>query len=354
MCLSVSLRTFPPLAIATSFARPGRLVRVDWMSLTRPSTAGPLMLSFGTQRRPGLNRQNTRKVGKTFVVCVDGSDQSARGLLLASALAKPGEDMVRVITINMGMNDLADDLLERGTPLGLVEDAKSELMIRGLPGRSISTKVVDPEELSVAAAIVKETTFLRRSTGLLVLGACGKGAQRRKGEAGKGIGSVADHVLINCKCPVTLVKEDPIYAIDAQPKSRRPPLKLVCCADRAQSSMGVFDAALRFCRAGDSLTVLHVATGRPEVEAKTEAYWKAEALKVNATSSVQVDVGCVPNTGRDVVDTILGNCHDYDVVVMGSLELVIAKGKIALGSIAHSVAKRCKAHVCIVKNFSCI
>ena len=91
-----------------------------------------------------------------------------------------------------------------------------------------------------------------------------------------------------------------------------------------------------------------------EVEAKTEAYWKAEALKVNATSSVQVDVGCVPNTGRDVVDTILGNCHDYDVVVMGSLELVIAKGKIALGSVAHSVAKRCKAHVCIVKNFSCI
>ncbi len=42
------------------------------------------------------------------------------------------------------------------------------------------------------------------------------------------------------------------------------------------------------------------------------------------------------------------------VVVMGSLELVIAKGKIALGSVAHSVAKRCKAHVCIVKNFSCI
>ena len=51
----------------------------------------------------------------------------------------------------------------------------------------------------------------------------------------------------------------------------RPQLKIVCCADRGVSSMGTFDAALRFARAGDRLTVLHVQSGAPEEETRTEA-----------------------------------------------------------------------------------
>ena len=100
--------------------------------------------------------------------------------------------------------------------------------------------------------------------------------------------------------------------------------------------------------------MLHVQSGAPEEETRTEAYWKMEAAKVGATRDVRIGVNCVANEGNDVVDTILSHSIGADVVVLGSLELIKAKGKVALGSVAQAVAKRSGAHVCIVKNFSAI
>ena len=58
---------------------------------------------------------------------------------------------------------------------------------------------------------------------------------------------------------------------------------------------------------------------------------------------------------RNIVETILQHSNGAHVIVMGSLELVKAQGKkMSLGSVAQSVAKRCGAHVCIIKNFSAI
>ena len=121
-----------------------------------------------------------------------------------------------------------------------------------------------------------------------------------------------------------------------------------------QASLGTFDAALRFSRLGDQLTVLHVMTGDAAVEAAAKAFWSAEASKVKSTSSLDVLVSCVPHTGKDVVDTILGHLTGCQVLVMGSLQMVTVRGKIVLGSVAQAVAKRAAAHVCIVKNFSAI
>ena len=80
-----------------------------------------------------------------------------------------------------------------------------------------------------------------------------------------------------------------------------------------------------------------------------------------ASKDMSVVVSCVTpvsNTGNAIVETLLSNTHDFDVIVMGSIELVKVKQKgnqkFALGSVSQSVAKRCKGHACIVKNFSAI
>ena len=121
------------------------------------------------------------------------------------------------------------------------------------------------------------------------------------------------------------------------------------------------------------------------------AYWEDQAGKVVASCDLDVKVECVPNTGKDVVDTLTkatqgcdvrrrraptpappcraGGLHegprgrvalrrralppDAQVLVMGSIELVMHKDR-ALGSVAQAVAKRCGNHVIIVKNFSAI
>ena len=116
----------------------------------------------------------------------------------------------------------------------------------------------------------------------------------------------------------------------------------------AQASFGSFDGALRFCRAGDLLTVLHVRTKSDSEEERTQRYWEAEAAKVETSreGTVRVAVQCLPLKKQNVVETVLDGCSaaDAHVVVLGSLELVSQmKGKMALGSVAEAVSKRCGA-----------
>ena len=82
---------------------------------------------------------------------------------------------------------------------------------------------VDPEDKSIAEALVLQTSTLRRGAGLLVIGAAGKGATRRGGVT-LSMGRVAEHVLLHCKCPLLLVKGGDM-AITAEPplRPRQPP-----------------------------------------------------------------------------------------------------------------------------------
>ena len=209
------------------------------MSLSSRPATSPVRFRFGSDRpaKPRLlARQNSKIHGKSIVVAVDGSEQGNRCLNVAAALMKAGEDLIKIITINSDISDVQDapDTAMSGgaklTPEGLLAESKAHMITLGAPSRLIETVQVDPEEDTVADAIVKQTSFLRRGAGIIVLGSSGKGAQRRQGDAGKGLGSVAAHVLLECRCPITLVKEDPIWEPHAL-RGLRPPMNIVTCVD---------------------------------------------------------------------------------------------------------------------------
>ena len=203
------------------------------MSLARPSTALSRGYSFhfGAVKKPSLTRQQTKLRGKTFVVAVDGSEQAKGGLDLAAGLMRPGEDHVKIVTINVGVVDMAATGEAPITPMMHLDHAKADLMARGVPAAMIEKEAIDPEEMSIGEAIVKQTNFLRCGFGVLVLGATGKGAQKKVGDAGKGLGKVADYVLLHAKCPVALVKDKNVYG--GMANSMRPSLNIICCVDGA-------------------------------------------------------------------------------------------------------------------------
>ena len=318
------------------------------MSLSRPiSSASPRrQFQFGHQRQSfKLVRQNTKLRGKTFIVAVDGSDQGVRCLKLTAAIMRPGEDSVKIITVDTGDHGTDSVVGHGGSPEGLLTASMNELVMRNIPEKAIETKCIKPSVASIPEAIVQETSALRRGVGVLVLGSFGVGAQKRSQDKGKGLGNVSQYVLLNARCPVALVKDGNIYGEVHQ--SIRPSLKLCCCVDgtgvsahppthprqpifpaclldRAltnpcahplqNSSLGTFDAALRFTRTGDSLSVLHVtASGNSEKEASISNYWDAETGKALATRGVRANAMCVSNTGKDVVDTLVKNSHGCDV-----------------------------------------
>lgn len=340
------------------------------MSLTRPQTAGPLVSARGAAL---LRGRTSGQLNKLWVVAVDGSLLSVQALHVTAALLTPG-DQVRIITVSVGVTDLPDpseDLsLTSGSklsPEGLLMASKVELLTRGVPSRSISTELVDPDEKSIAEALSSETNLLRRNAGILVIGATGKGAMKRSGGAGANMmGKVAEQLLLSCKCPICLVKGGrlPIYP-DGPIKSLRPPCTLVACADRSQVSTGAFDAALRMCRENDTLHILHVeASSRADEEIKIKHAWTDVAAKVEASGKgVSVVYNGIPKTNSSIVEAILDFCaaSNCQAVCLGSIELVKKKpldGKgaqaISLGSVAQAVARRCAAHTIIVKNFSAI
>lgn len=202
----------------------------------RPQTANAKQYSFhfGSPRTNKLTRQQTRKKGKTFVIAIDGSAVGHRGLDVAAGIMRPGEDFVKIVTISVGVVDVPDPKdLNPGhalTPESMLNSAKSHLIARGVPAVMISTDEIVPEEESVSEAIVAQTDQLRKGAGVLVLGAIGKGAQRKAGDAGKGLGSVADYALLHAKCPVLMVKDKDVY--EGHEHSVRPPLSVVCCVDK--------------------------------------------------------------------------------------------------------------------------
>lgn len=338
------------------------------MSLARPATASPRGGTFAPSATAGrLQRQKTGLANKIFVVAVDGSEQSVKGLHLTAAMWTPG-DIARVITVCVTSNDAPDPTAvvslsdaQKLSPEGLLMASKHELVLRGIPSRNVTTDLIDPEDKTIAEALAAETNLLRRNAGLLILGATGKGSIRRAAGGAGLMGKVAEHVLLHCKCPIALVKtESPAIYDDGPIKSLRPSLTIVACADRSHISMSAFDAALRFCRGNDTLHVLHIETGRPDQEAPIKKYWEDVASKVSMSGSdVNVRVACVAKGNTSVVENILDFTHGCQahLVVLGSIELVRApsnKERTVLGSVAQAVARRATMPTCIVKNFSAI
>lgn len=125
--------------------------------------------------RPSLlTRKPTQlTLPKKFVVAVDGSKMSIRGLQLAAFLMQPNLDTVTIITIgkkNTGAEwmdvdpstDLEKSLLSgKLTPEQLLGAAQGELLRCGVRPSKVDMEVVDLET-DPADAIIKYTIGLRR------------------------------------------------------------------------------------------------------------------------------------------------------------------------------------------------
>ena len=239
----------------------------------RPSTAG-------VGGRLGLRRQATRSSNesrKLFLVAVDGSELSMRGVRLAAYLMNPGIDRMRAVMVAMPRPPPAatveESLLQQGnqaeSPTTVLMAAKSEAIKCGIPANQIEVEEVTMEEepqgtrdeilLAVAQVLVSSANrSLRRSAGMLVLGAAGIGkAQHGTAKKAVDLGPVAQYVLQKAKCAVTFCKEAQVD-LDSARRTTRFAMHIAVCADGSHTSRGAFDTALRFCKAGDKLTVIHI------------------------------------------------------------------------------------------------
>ena len=140
-------------------------------------------------------------------------------------------------------------------------------------------------------------------------------------------------------------------------RTSRIPLHIVVCADGGATSRGAFDEALRFCKAGDTLSVLHVdvpAPGQEAFEAMTRRYWTDECEKVSfSRGGLAVEFVPAPLGGRSIVDVILKflEARRSHLCVLGSVQLMATRDGDVLGSVAQAVARRTKTSCCIVKNY---
>jgi len=303
---------------------------------------------------------------KKFVVAVDGSKMSIRGLQLAAFLMQPNLDTVTIITIgkkNTGAEwmdvdpstDLEKSLLSgKLTPEQLLGAAKGELLRCGVRPSKVDMEVVDMET-DPAEAIIKYTSGLRRGAGVLVLGASGKGMSIREGY-GLPMGRTAEAVLQACKCPILMVRNREIAEDLSVRNPPRPSMTIVMCADRSHTCRAAFDAAYHLCRAGDRLFVVQVKTDNILLSSTT--YWQDECTKLAMLrQDITIEFRSLPKQ-KTVTDTIVTFCADEEahVVVMGSIELTRppdANGpRVSIGSVAQAIAKRTTAHSLIVKNFS--
>ena len=352
-------------------------------SYQRPSTAGPV-------RRPALARQGTAgsvaASRRLFLVAVDGSELSMRGVRLAAYLMLPERDRIKVVMVDMPKRAapasveeslaLAEADRSVQSPHEVLMTARSELIKCGCPSEKVLTEELSLDHPGTGGAdtlqavaellVMLSNRMLRRQSGMLVLGAAGKG-KAQKGSARKAVdmGPVAQYVLKNAKCAVTLCKEAQL-GLDSPLRATRFALHICVCADGSTTSRGAFDQALRFCKPGDKLSVLHIesAADTPnsgeslssarESKQLVQRYWEVECEKISFTcDGLAVNFAPVQKPrGSTVVDCILRfvDANRCQLCVMGSVELIRQQG-VVLGSVAQAVANRSRAHCCIVKQY---
>ena len=154
----------------------------------------------------GLKRQGSMKSSaRTFVVAVDGSAVSERGLKIALATASPSTfDTIKLITVDTGKSDHDSKKT--------LDECENALKRMGI-GQKIKLvdKKVYPLNGSVANTIVEAMKSENRA--VLVVGAAGKTAQSasaKSSKAAKGqmpFGSNALEVQKACPHPVLFVKQ---------------------------------------------------------------------------------------------------------------------------------------------------
>ena len=320
----------------------------------RPGTATPRLAVRAS--RGGI-------AGKKFIVAVDGSIQSICCLHLTAAILKPSfHDSVQLITVSVGITQKADPEAtlsltsgQKLTPDELLQACKAELVSRGVPTKSITTQMVDPDEQTIAEALVAETGILRRGVGLLVLGNTGKGLEKRGKPPSTGHGSVAGHVLQHCRCPVILVK-----GADAESSplpSLRPPMSIVVCID-GNLSKQVFDTAVHFARDGDTLQLVHVTTTSADELERQSKYWEMETEKLRANhDGLTLTTTVLPlRRNASVADTLVAYCTENQpaLVILAAVELMKTSGDQPLGSVSLAMAAECTVPICITRNFSAL
>ena len=150
--------------------------------------------------------------------------------------------------------------------------------------------------------------------------------------------------------------------LDSPLRATRFALHICVCADGSATSRGAFDAALRFCKAGDKLTVLHIASISQRSDDRIDGeeqmvrrYWMDECEKVSFAQD-GLSVGFAPVTlsrSQTIVNCILVflEANKCQLCVMGSKQLIKEGHDEVLGSVAQAVANQSRAHCCIIKSY---
>lgn len=149
------------------------------------------------RQKSGINNN------KIFVVCLDGSRLSMRGLRLAAFTMQP-TDKVQLVTV-----DVEAELVQGKTPEQILSDASLYLTTTGrLRDRQVSKSVLKVGEgQTIQQVIINAGNWTSGGAGVLVLGSAGRGGEAAEESAGrrpKGqqpMGHVAEAVMAVSKVP---------------------------------------------------------------------------------------------------------------------------------------------------------
>ena len=307
--------------------------------------------------------------GIVWVVAVDGSDTSMRGVRLASFLMNAkakdvakGRDAVLVVHVVKDGEEppmrLFDNCTEELRKCGLNTFKQVHCTSIPLPGPT----------WGVGDALVYFANHVNNGRARLVIG--GPGKHKDKGGQWKKLGSIAEQCLAKVKVPVVLVKgsswgTDPAgdrNAFGRPVRTGADPntgLNIWCCVDGTHTGDHAFDVAVSICREGDSLTGLHVETSYDEaahandrITALDRKYGTTctqvgDSMKLAKSGYKRVPSG----KGGSISEPIIEATYDCDLLVMGTIELANIKKRHLLGSIAMHICSDAHAHMMIVKNF---
>jgi len=302
--------------------------------------------------------------GKLWVVAIDGSQVSMRALRLAAFLmdtpTKASKSTDHLLAVHIIPTGVARDTVLEGTCKA--EAVKCGLTVDGRSDHQFGFKTISmPFGWQVGDAIVYFANHVMHGHARLVLGAMGMDETKSPSK----LGSIATQALAKSKVPVTVVKgpwgtttgdRDPMgrpvrQGLDA---SIQTGLNIVCCVDGTSTGDVALDFAASLCREGDTLSALHIEGNNAARTVLAEQKYKAECMKIKESKKLaECAFSKERIEGSSIADSIAKGqaAANADVLVMGTVELVNISKRNTLGSVALGIAKRCEAHLCVVKNY---
>ena len=228
--------------------------------MQRPGTAPP---TLGTSRilgHGGLRRQKTSRFhhGKKLVVAVDGSKMSQRAVLLAAWLHDEGSnDKVKIVCVS-------DAKTRKTEALDFIKDGERQLSMHGVHGHYI-----EPGEVLTigAGSNLVDTIANAARGGNLILGADGKKVEEKD--------SVCLGVMGKSRAPVLLAKPKATPSLGSVKGTQlrrdgKMGLAIVVAVDGSHIAQKCLDMAVRFVRAGDTVTCFHVKNADRNVISASE------------------------------------------------------------------------------------